>query len=222
MSVQKEGHAGRQPGRNPLEIGLEAGAEWLALPQISSWQCAGGLLLHAVPHPAATLTSFHLHAPCRPLLATLQASQAAEGGDLEGLRLRPGLAMSQDGRNWARIESEHHTGALFDVGQEGEWDELFIGGPQVGGRLAAVGRWLAGSSGWVAGWEQAGWSCCCLHWFKLCTATLLALTAGTNAHACPPLSGPALCLPFHLALNLTLFSSPSPPLAPPGGGSGAA
>ncbi|KAI3438045.1 hypothetical protein D9Q98_000488 [Chlorella vulgaris] len=60
-----------------------------------------------------------------------QASQAAEGGDLEGLRLRPGLAMSQDGRNWARIESEHHTGALFDVGQEGEWDELFIGGPQV-------------------------------------------------------------------------------------------
>lgn len=39
--------------------------------------------------------------------------------------------MSQDGRNWARIESEHHTGALFDVGEAGEWDELFIGTPQV-------------------------------------------------------------------------------------------
>ena len=50
---------------------------------------------------------------------------------IEGLRLRPGLAMSQDGRNFARIEGEHHTGALFDVGGPGEWDELFIGSPQV-------------------------------------------------------------------------------------------
>ena len=49
----------------------------------------------------------------------------------EGLRLRPGLALSQDGRNFARIEGEHHSGALFDVGKPGEWDELFIGGPQV-------------------------------------------------------------------------------------------
>eukprot|EP00983_Pelagomonas_calceolata_P071902 1151445-Pelagomonas_calceolata.AAC.8 len=38
--------------------------------------------------------------------------------------------MAQDGRNWARIEGDHHTGALFDVGEEGEWDELFIGHPQ--------------------------------------------------------------------------------------------
>ncbi|KAF5843522.1 glycosyl hydrolase [Dunaliella salina] len=50
---------------------------------------------------------------------------------VEGLRTRPGLAMSQDGRNWARIEGDHYTGALFDVGEEGEWDELFIGHPQV-------------------------------------------------------------------------------------------
>jgi hypothetical protein len=39
--------------------------------------------------------------------------------------------MSQDGRNWARIEGSHHTGALFDVGGDGEWDQLFIGSPQV-------------------------------------------------------------------------------------------
>lgn len=67
----------------------------------------------------------------------VQDEAGSEGGDLEGLRLRPGLAMSQDGRNWARIEADHHSGALFDVGQPGEWDELFIGGPQVGraGRL---------------------------------------------------------------------------------------
>lgn len=44
--------------------------------------------------------------------------------------MRPGLAMSQDGLNWARIEGEHHTGALLDVGEEGDWDELFIANPQ--------------------------------------------------------------------------------------------
>ena len=48
-------------------------------------------------------------------------------------RMRPGLAMSQDGLNWARIEGEHHTGALLDVGAEGDWDELFIANPQAGG-----------------------------------------------------------------------------------------
>lgn len=40
-------------------------------------------------------------------------------------------ACLQDGRNWARIEAEHHTGALFDVGQPGEWDSNYIGHPQV-------------------------------------------------------------------------------------------
>lgn len=43
----------------------------------------------------------------------------------------PGLAISQDGRHWARIEGEHHSGALFDVGSEREWDSFFIAGPQV-------------------------------------------------------------------------------------------
>ncbi|KAK3442992.1 hypothetical protein EUGRSUZ_B03205 [Eucalyptus grandis] len=43
----------------------------------------------------------------------------------------PGLAMSQDGRHWARLEGEHHSGALFDVGSENEWDFLFISSPQV-------------------------------------------------------------------------------------------
>ncbi|CAK9140051.1 unnamed protein product [Ilex paraguariensis] len=43
----------------------------------------------------------------------------------------PGLAMSQDGRHWARIEGEHHSGALFDVGLNGEWDSMFIAAPHV-------------------------------------------------------------------------------------------
>ena len=47
-------------------------------------------------------------------------------------RARAGLAMSQDGRNWARIEGqEHHTGAVLDAGEPGDWDASFIGTPQV-------------------------------------------------------------------------------------------
>lgn len=88
-----------------------------------------------------------------------------EGGELEGLRLRPGLAMSQDGRNWARIEAEHHTGALFDVGEEGEWDEMFIGGPQVGCRAGPGQGWGEGGAGGgrergllqLLAWVYVGW-----------------------------------------------------------------
>ena len=62
---------------------------------------------------------------------TTDVAGGQDPAPVEGLRMRPGLAMSQDGRNWARIEADHHTGALFDVGEPGEWDELFIGTPQV-------------------------------------------------------------------------------------------
>lgn len=47
------------------------------------------------------------------------------------LKSLPGLAMSHDGRHWARIEGEHHSGALLDLGSDGEWDSLFIASPQV-------------------------------------------------------------------------------------------
>lgn len=43
----------------------------------------------------------------------------------------PGLACSQDGRHWARIEGDHHSGALLDVGSDKEWDSLFIAAPHV-------------------------------------------------------------------------------------------
>ncbi|KAI3429174.1 uncharacterized protein J3R85_008598 [Psidium guajava] len=46
-------------------------------------------------------------------------------------RSLPGLACSQDGRHWARIEGDHHSGALLDVGSEKEWDSLFIAAPHV-------------------------------------------------------------------------------------------
>ncbi|CAA7401122.1 unnamed protein product [Spirodela intermedia] len=47
------------------------------------------------------------------------------------LKSLPGLAISQDGCHWARIEGEHHTGALLDVGEAGEWDSLFLAAPRV-------------------------------------------------------------------------------------------
>lgn len=46
-------------------------------------------------------------------------------------RSLPGLAMSHDGRHWARIEGEHHTGSLFDVGSERDWDAMFVASPKV-------------------------------------------------------------------------------------------
>ncbi|MQM13374.1 hypothetical protein Taro_046298 [Colocasia esculenta] len=46
-------------------------------------------------------------------------------------RSLPGLAISQDGRHWARLEGEHHSGALLDVGPPGEWDSLFLAAPRV-------------------------------------------------------------------------------------------
>ena len=49
----------------------------------------------------------------------------------ETMTLTHCLVFFQDGRNWARIEGDHHTGAVFDVGAEGEWDSLYIGHPQV-------------------------------------------------------------------------------------------
>lgn len=43
-----------------------------------------------------------------------------EGTVVEGMRTRPGLAMSQDARNWARIEGDHHTGLSIVTGYMGK------------------------------------------------------------------------------------------------------
>jgi len=49
----------------------------------------------------------------------------------EGARTRIGLALSQDGRNWARVEGPHHTGAMLDCGEEGAWDARGIAAPSI-------------------------------------------------------------------------------------------
>jgi hypothetical protein len=47
----------------------------------------------------------------------------------------PGLAISQDGHHWARIEGDHHTGALFSVGDDDEeprgWEARCVAAPKV-------------------------------------------------------------------------------------------
>lgn len=64
---------------------------------------------------------------------SVRFAEATQTNHHSGLtcRTRIGLAMSQDGRNWARIEANHHSGALFDAGGDGEWDAVLNGAPQV-------------------------------------------------------------------------------------------
>ncbi|XP_059648822.1 uncharacterized protein LOC132294838 [Cornus florida] len=76
-----------------------------------------------------SLMGFNLKNPERARID--DDENGGNGGIGEVFKSFPGLAMSQDGRHWARIEGEHHTGALLDVGSKGEWDSLFIAGPQV-------------------------------------------------------------------------------------------
>lgn len=76
-----------------------------------------------------SLLKFRLENPER--LSICFGENNENGGIGKIYKSLPGLAMSQDGRHWARIEGEHHSGALFDVGSEGDWDSLFIASPQV-------------------------------------------------------------------------------------------
>ncbi|KAK2636164.1 hypothetical protein Ddye_030956 [Dipteronia dyeriana] len=73
-------------------------------------------------------SEFDLKNPEKFHIYNLDGENGSMGKILKSL---PGLAISQDGRYWARIEGEHHSGALFDVGSDKDWDSLFISSPQV-------------------------------------------------------------------------------------------
>ena len=63
------------------------------------------------------------------------------GGDAEkvqvfdkkwaGVRTRIGVAISKDGENFSRLEGEFPSGAILDVGAEGDFDELSVAAPSV-------------------------------------------------------------------------------------------
>ena len=105
--------------------------------------------------------SFEKHPLPKGLTSSSNGSGSIESEseiEIEGARTRAGLALSQDGRHWARIEADHHTGALLDAGDEGRWDSAFVAAPQVvsaGPRDmrmyyhsfdAEVGKWTVGVS----------------------------------------------------------------------------
>jgi len=91
------------------------------------------------------------------------------GPAAEGRLSRLGLALSQNGRNWARIEGAHHTHAVFDAGAPGEWDARGCWAPQVvvaGARDLRLyyaspqpdGRWAVGTAASPDGlaWTKRG------------------------------------------------------------------
>jgi hypothetical protein len=106
---------------------LEVAVRWCCV--VLWWAPASMQVPDALTPPAAAAAEGH----GAPSPATTSSVSAVEGA-----RLRPGLAMSQDGRSWARIEGDHHSGALFDVGGPGEWDELMVGRPQVSLKAACI------------------------------------------------------------------------------------
>lgn len=55
----------------------------------------------------------------------------SNGAAIAGLRSRIGVAMSKDGEHFARVEGEHPSGCVLDVGMPGAFDELFVAGPNV-------------------------------------------------------------------------------------------
>jgi len=53
-------------------------------------------------------------------------------GEVTGMQLRIGIALSQDGLNWSRLEGEHPTGCALDLAKEAaSFDNLAVGWPQV-------------------------------------------------------------------------------------------
>lgn len=92
------------------------------------WLYYSGFSSEKVDYTDDDSLEFRLENPERFCLDNVNSGDFDEGKIFKSL---PGLAMSQDGRHWARIEGEHHSGALFDVGSEREWDSMFIAGPRV-------------------------------------------------------------------------------------------
>jgi hypothetical protein len=100
------------------------------------WMFYSGGCWESAPPPAGLPLP-----PAAEALASGEGGTLASPAPLEGLRTRAGLALSQDGVHWARVEgTDHHTGAVLDAGEESgddasaasaPWDAAFVGAPQV-------------------------------------------------------------------------------------------
>ncbi|KAI0567049.1 Glycosyl hydrolase [Gracilaria domingensis] len=56
---------------------------------------------------------------------------SVRGTDMEGIRMRIGLALSKDGEHFTRFEGPYPSSAVLDVGGEQEFDSLFVSSPHV-------------------------------------------------------------------------------------------
>ena len=51
--------------------------------------------------------------------------------NIKGVKMEIGLAVSQDGAHWSKVEGEGAYSAILEVGKEGEFDNQFVGWPFV-------------------------------------------------------------------------------------------
>ncbi|PXF49494.1 hypothetical protein BWQ96_00810 [Gracilariopsis chorda] len=56
---------------------------------------------------------------------------AVQGEEMQGIRMRVGLAISKDGEHFSRVEGPYPSGAVLDVGDEDDFDALLVAGPNV-------------------------------------------------------------------------------------------
>ncbi|KAJ0094956.1 hypothetical protein Patl1_15990 [Pistacia atlantica] len=110
---------GKGPVKSSDEVGLvmNCSKDWWAFDTLSIRPSEVVIMSSNKVRASKNPERFHIH------------NLSGENGKI--FKSFPGLAVSQDGRHWARIEGEHHSGALFDVGSEKDWDSLFIASPQV-------------------------------------------------------------------------------------------
>ncbi|KAK6788831.1 hypothetical protein RDI58_012629 [Solanum bulbocastanum] len=115
------------------EIVLNCGDNWWGFDTLSIRPCEVVIMSSAKVRANSSVYWLYYTGFGSEKIETLEDSDRLRFGNGNGeiYKSLPGLAMSQDGRHWARIEGEHHSGALFDVGFDGEWDSLFIGSPKV-------------------------------------------------------------------------------------------
>jgi predicted GH43/DUF377 family glycosyl hydrolase len=51
--------------------------------------------------------------------------------EIRGMKMEIGLAVSQDGLHWSRVEGPSPHGAVLEIGKEGEFDNIFVINPTV-------------------------------------------------------------------------------------------
>ena len=119
-----DGAAGECVGLATSANGIHWKREALVVGRSDDWWAfdTGGLR----PGEVVTMSSAKVNSP-----AAFYWMYYAGYVDAPPTRWLPGLAISQDGRHWARIEGEHHTGALIDAEEPGDGDSTSLAAPRV-------------------------------------------------------------------------------------------